>query len=367
MRTCKGLKLLFGILLASPLWAQSPVSYQAEAEYGFLFLHSQEVAPIGQSYPSAIGISAQRWLLDDRNWENCHCYPRYGFSLGWHYYDNPEVVGWGIPAYGFLEPWYRIHQDWYFNLRTGIGLIYLSKPYDPVENPLNLSYSLPLSAYLSMGLGIGYSFSTQWRASLQARYNHTSNGGIREPNKGLNYPTLALGLDYSLEPIRLKTKVKHDFAPAQRRKVLSVHGFLAAKAGGKVGTGANEQEVTYLVSGMALRYSYQVGRSSAIMLESEWIRNLAYRKQISRQGGDQSFHQWGLELGHEFLLGKFTFSQAAGFYLFKEFGAESNWYQRYNLLYRPMEGLAIGPGLKAHANVAEFLDFRIVWELPIWA
>lgn len=248
-----------------------------------------------------------------------------------------------------------------------MGLIYLSNPYDPVDNPLNLSYSLPVSAYLSMGLGLGYSFSPQWRASLQGRYNHTSNGGIREPNKGLNYPTLALGLDYSLQPIKLESKIKKPFNPNHRRKTVSLHGFLAAKAGGKVGTGANEQEVTYLVSGMALRYSYQVGRSSAIMLESEWIRNLAYRKQINRQGGDQSFHQWGVEIGHEFLLGKFTFSQAAGFYLFKEFGARANWYQRYNLLYRPWANIALGPGLKAHANVAEFLDFRIVWELPIWA
>lgn len=366
MLNCKRLNKFILLFFFSPLvWGQSPVSYQAEAEYGFLFLHSQDVAPIGQSYPSAFGISLQKWLLAEQNWENCHCYPRYGLSLAWHYYDNPEIVGWGVPVYGFLEPWYRISGDWYFNLRAGMGLIYLSNPYDPVDNPLNLSYSLPVSAYLSMGLGLGYSFSPQWRASLQGRYNHTSNGGIREPNKGLNYPTLALGLDYSLQPIKLESKIKKPFNPNHRRKNVSLHGFLAAKAGGKVGTGANEQEVTYLVSGMALRYSYQVGRSSAIMLESEWIRNLAYRKQINRQGGDQSFHQWGVEIGHEFLLGKFTFSQAAGFYLFKEFGARANWYQRYNLLYRPWANIALGPGLKAHANVAEFLDFRIVWELPI--
>lgn len=361
-------KLKLGLVLALAFHlatAQNPISYQAEAEYGFLFLHSQDVAPIGQSYPIALGFSRQAWLLNQSNWDNCHCYPRFGFSLAAHYYDNPQVLGWGIPLYGFLEPWYKLQERWFFNLRAGAGLIFLSKPYDAQDNPLNLSYSLPLSAYLSVGLGLGYAPSAHWRWTLQMRYNHTSNGGVREPNKGLNYPTLVLGVDRSLNPIRFQSGLKKAFDPQQRRKVISLQGFLAAKAGAKVGSGANEQDVTYLVSGLALRYSYQVSRSSALLVETEWIRNLAYRRQIERQGGNQSFHQWGLEFGHEFLLGKFSFSQAAGFYLFKEYGASASWYQRYTLLYRPWPNIAMGPGLKAHANVAEFLDFRISWDLPI--
>lgn len=345
--------------------AQNPVSYQAEAEYGFLFLHSQDVAPIGQSYPAAIALNVQRWLLADSYWESCNCYPKLGLSLGAHYYDNPEVLGWGLPLYGYLEPWYRLGGDWYFNLRASIGLIYLSRPYDSISNPLNFSYSLPVSAYLSMGLGVAYRLNDYWRLSLQARYNHTSNGGIREPNKGLNYPTLALGVDWSLDPIRLQSKLKKPFDPEQRRKQWSATGFLGAKAGGTVGEGANEQDVTYLVSGLSMHYSYQVARTSALSGGFEYISNLAYRRQIERLGGSESHRQLALTFGHEFLLGNFIFSQAAGIYLFKEYGAEAGWYQRYTLLYRPWKGIALGPGLKAHANVAEFLDFRVTWDLPI--
>lgn len=366
MPNYRKLSLVLWLVLACKLAsAQNPISYQAEAEYGFLFLHSEDIAPIGQSYPIALGFSRQAWLLNEDHWDNCHCYPRFGFSLAAHYYDNPEVLGWGIPLYGFLEPWYKLGEKWFFNLRAGAGLIYLSKPYDELDNPLNLSYSLPLSAYLSVGLGMAYAPSEYWRWSMQMRYNHTSNGGIREPNKGLNYPTLVLGLDRSLKPIHFQSGGKKAFDARQRRKLVSLQGFLAAKAGGKVGSGVNEQDVTYLVSGLALRYSHQVARSSALILETEWIRNLAYRKQIERQGGAQSFHQIGLEFGHEFLLGKFSFSQAAGVYLFKEYGSAAGWYQRYTLLYRPWPNVSLGPGLKAHANVAEFLDFRISWDLSI--
>jgi hypothetical protein len=34
---------------------------------------------------------------------------------------------------------------------------------------------------------------------MSAQYNHISNGGIKEPNKGLNYPTVAGGFHYYLE------------------------------------------------------------------------------------------------------------------------------------------------------------------------
>ena len=84
--------LCFALSVSLHLRAQNPVSYQAEAEYGFLFLHSQDVAPIGQSYPSAFGLSVQRWLLAEKHWENCFCYPRLGLSLAIHDFDNPEVA-----------------------------------------------------------------------------------------------------------------------------------------------------------------------------------------------------------------------------------------------------------------------------------
>lgn len=61
-------------------------SYTLEAEQGFLFLHSQDVAPIGQSYPRALSLSYSRWLLDshlaDRAWPvdamATHIYPLVG-------------------------------------------------------------------------------------------------------------------------------------------------------------------------------------------------------------------------------------------------------------------------------------------------
>lgn len=347
------------------LSAQSPISYQLEIEKGFIIIHSQDIAPIGQSYPFALGFSAQKWLLADKHWKNCHCYPRLGWSLAVHDFDNPDVLGWGFPLYGFLEPWYKINDGFFLNIRAAVGLVYLSKPYDEQSNPLNVSYSMPVQAYLSLGGGLAYSLDDQWRVGLQARYDHTSNGGLREPNKGINYPTLNLSIDYSPDPIQLKAKSKEAYNPAQKQRRLRLGGFLAGKASGFVGEGVNEQQLTYLVSGLSALYTQQFSRSSAFIVGGEWINNLAYRKEMERAGLTNDHNQIGLLFGHEFLLGKFSFSQAMGLYLYKDYGASADVYQRYSLLYRPIPGLAIGPGLKAHANVAEFVDFSLVWDFHL--
>lgn len=347
------------------LFGQSPVSYQLEVEKGFVLLHSQDIAPIGEAYPTAVGLSVQKWLLAEKHWNSCHCYPRLGLSIAAHDFDNREVIGWGFPVYGFIEPWYKMSDRLYLSIRASAGLIYLTKPYDEIENPLNLSYSLPVQAFLVLGGGLAYELNNHWRIGMQARFDHTSNGGLREPNKGINYPTLSFSADYSLKPINLQALKKKQYNPLQKKRALRINGFLAGKAGAKVGEGAFEQEVTYLVSGLSLYYSHQFLRTSAFLVGTEWINNLAFKRQIERQGLNQDHNQLGFILGHEFLLGKFTFSQAAGFYLYKDYGAEANWYQRYSLLYRPIPGLAIGPGLKAHANVAEFVDFSLVWDIQL--
>jgi len=66
-------------------------------------------------------------------------------------------------------------------------------------------------------------------------------------------------------------------------------------------------------------------------------------------------------MGHEFILVKFRFGQQAGFYLYKDFGAKADWFQRYYLLYYPWPNFGMGPALKTHAQVAEFLDFRFTY------
>ncbi len=348
--------LLF--LISTSVFAQNRWSVSTQAEYGFLFLHSQDVAPIGQSYPYGAGIEAAYWLLKEGHWNNCHCYPNIGFSLNYHHYDNPEVLGFGLPVYGYIEPWYRVYKSVFFTLRGGAGYGWFSQPYDAQSNPLNLSYSMPFTPFVVVGTGLGLRLNEHWRAGLQLRYSHASNGGQREPNKGLNYPTVALSVNYSPTEVPLAQKPKKPLSEMDKQRSISLSPFVAGKA-------IDASGVTYTVPGLEVKYSQQLGRVSALAGGFEWISNLAYREEIRQLQSEEDHNQLAVLIGHEFLLGNFTFTQLAGVYLYKDYDVKPDWYQRYGLVWYPFGNFFLGTQIKVHGHIAEFLDARMGYRLTL--
>ncbi len=350
--------ILSSLVCSSILVAQNRHSIEIGGDYGELILHSKDIRPIGPSSPYGIGIQYSYWLLKDKSWKYCHCYPRVGVSLNYHNYDNPMVLGYGFPLYGFLEPWYKLSPRLYFTLRGAAGYGWLSKPYDEITNPMNQSYSLHFTPYIMVGTGLGFKLNEHWRTSVQLRYNHSSNGGQREPNKGLNYPTAHLSLSYSWKDISFAAKEKVPRSELTLKKYLQISGFIAGKS-------IDASHTSYAVPGIELSYTQQFARTSAWTAGLEWINNLAYRKRIEREGLNVDHNEVSALAGHRFLLGNFTFSQMIGVYIYDPYDTTPDWYQRYSLTWFPWEQIGIGTSLKAHGHVAEFLDVRITYRFGL--
>ncbi len=332
--------------------AQNHSSVELNADYGEMILHSQDIRPIGPSSPFGLGLDYSYWLMKETHWQNCHCYPRAGFSLNYHNFDKPDILGYGIIGYGFLEPWYRLAPRLFFTLRGGGGYAWLSKPFNEETNPLNLSYSLHFTPYVMVGAGLALKLNSQWRLTTQLRYNHASNGGQQEPNKGLNYPTANLSLSYSWQALGLAPRPKVPLSELIMDRHLRLTPFIAGKS-------IDKTRVTFAVPGLEITYTHQLGRTSALSGGLEWISNLAYREKISQQGLDLDHNQLALLLGHRFLLGNFSFGQLIGVYLYRPYDIKPDWYQRYSLMWYPFKNFGLGTALKAHGHVAEFLDFRL--------
>jgi hypothetical protein len=43
--------------------------------------------------------------------------------------------------------------------------------------------------FLEVGLGLWIRVNDKWSINPSVNYQHISNGGMRQPNKGLNWPT----------------------------------------------------------------------------------------------------------------------------------------------------------------------------------
>ncbi len=323
-------------------------------DYGFLIKHTPSLEKIPTAYPSGISVSWSKLLLTKNAWEFCNCFPRVGVDLGYWNWDNNDVLGHGILSMGFVEPYFRTQKKTNMFFRMGLGGAYLTEPYDEVTNPLNESYSTDLSFALMVGLGLNFRLDEYWNLQFLAKYNHTSNGGINTPNKGLNFPTLSLGVHKSLEPVifpNLKKIGKRE-APKDKDRFSIAHfsGWSNARVGDKD---------KFYVFGFMGKYSRWVGNRSALTGGTELIFDYSRREQILSDDQNNNFVQAAATIGHEFWLGKVTFSQDLGIYYFNEYRINDDIYQRYTLAYNFNKHIFAGFSLKAHGHVADFIDLRI--------
>lgn len=330
----------------------SAVYFEVRLHHGFVIVHSRDIRAVEDSYPWGFEADFGKYISSESVWDQCQCKLRRGWSLGFWDFDNRQVLGTGMTGQYFIAPEFRVSRSLRFSVRGAMGLSFQNRPHDPVTNPDNLSYSTRIAFPLTVGIAVRKKLSPHWQLHLSGRYNHISNGSIRQPNKGINWPTLAAGVSYSPAPIAdvpRKKKPWRSLRPPQRRTDITGFGSFD-KTRERILTG---------IGGAEIKYSAQVARVSALTLGTEWAVHGSYPLRDGGERGLRGQATGGIAAGHEFLLGRFIFSQQFGVYLFKPPNEPRNVYQRYALVYRIAEQWGAGIGFKAHGHVADYIDLRL--------
>lgn len=327
------------------------------AQYGFIFAHSPEVENTKGARPAGLELNLSWQKNDSAVWNLCNCFPRRGIMLAYYDYDN-AILGKNYTAAYFLEPVYRLWKNTFFSFKGVAGFSYLTNPFDSIHNPANRSYSTHVSGYLLVGIGLWFRLHDRWWLNASVNYQHESNAGLRQPNKGINWPTAGIAVTYLRHPqpyytgVRKKEKYWKDiplrwdagiFGIAKR--TLNEHGDSRRR----------------LLLGFSLQGSKQVGRINALTAGTEIFTDGALRLQLQLDSVSASATRAGLLAGHEFLLGRFIFSQQLGVYVFNPTSRFDPIYHRWGIQYLSNNNWGIGARLLAHRHIADFIDLRVIY------
>ncbi len=325
--------------------------------YGFIVKHSGKLEGLTKTFPWGMEVDINWQLMSEKSWQYCFCYPRTGVSFFYINFANPEILGSSFAIYPFVEPAINGDRKLHATIRFGMGPTYLNNVFDSVENPQNKFYSTSVSFIVHANLGLNYVIDEKINLRIAGGFSHISNGGIKNPNLGINFPTASIGMEYNFNPLPFVVRSKDKSV-----KLISYnHRFdITVLSTGKTAVKGHER---YPVYGVTMGYSHVVGRQNALSLAAEFTVDLAERKEIMKdsviKNNEYVDHKYiALMAGHELILGKFIFYQQLGIYLYCPYPRRDLVFQRYGLNFYLFKNVFVGVNIKAHRQVADFLDFR---------
>jgi hypothetical protein len=356
----KKIFLLFFLLPASlAASAQNGVKgVNLSAHYGANISHSTSMESIKSTYPYGVEFNYFKHYTDEDSWDLCNCFPKSGLSLSFFDYGNKEVVGYGANVSGFIEPYVRLNRKMMFSLKATLGLAFLSNPYDSVRNPENKAYSTPVSGFVAMGLITHYYLNTRSEIFFNLQYNHVSNGGVKDPNIGLNFPSFNMGYGYYFRSLSFDHFRKKQFSGMLAEQRFEVSAFVSSR------TVKNGEKKRFPIYGVDVLYSKQVGKFISLTASSEFYRDEVLQEKLRRiEGFSADQYRAGAMTGIEFLMGRFILNHRLGVYVYDPTHYDNLFFHRHGLSYRFNKKITFGINMKAHRNVANFLDFRMTYKL----
>ena len=328
---------------------------------GNIYKHTQEVSHLATGHPDGFLISLNKKSTGRKEWQQSYGYPDYGISFQAIDFKN-KYLGRNY-AVGLHYNFYFFNRNLLFRISQGIGIT--TNPYDKETNNKNNAFGTKIldNNYILLqyqkqnilgpiGLQTGFMLT------------HFSNARFKAPNSGINSYAFTVGLNYNFN--KNQTIIK-DSLPDTKSYAEKIKYNLAFR------TGISEAPVV----GIGQRQFYHVGlyadkrfnRKSALQLGTDifFSRYLKDYIQFSSVAfpdkkpvdPNTDYKRVGLFVGHELFINKLSIETQFGYYVYKPFKYEIDYYQRLALKYYLHKNIFTGFGLKTHNGRAEAAELTL--------
>jgi hypothetical protein len=352
--------LFFFLIISLPARSQEDKnefrSVAFMGHYGFIIPHSRHIRHLSDTWPFGIELSVGNLRTTAESWKVFNSYWNRGIILGYFNFRNPDITGGAYMLTGYVEPYIIRGEKLNFTIRGGAGLSYHTRIYDSIDNSENKFFATRINFPVYVAARLNYELRPGVFLNIAANYNHISNGGIRQPNLGMNFPTISAGLQYytSGSPELLQ---RYDSDEHIETGISLFAQFLTGYR--VVDESPPYPEKGTLAYGFHLRAAKQLTKFYSLNAGGEIIFDGAIKERIRREGQSTDYKRMAVTAGQEFLFGRAAFTQYFGFYIYSPYKAFRNIYQKYELSFRMTPEISAGAFLKAHLYVAELMGFQI--------
>ena len=333
------------------------LNLSVEPRYGFVAPHHDYMAYFLEKNITSIQVNVGLSTLGTKDWHISYNYPQIGIGYYNSGLGNNRIYGKMNALYLFVDRRFLpIQNRLNIGNRVAFGLSHISKQYDMYSNPYNMVIATPINVFIQYDLITYYRISSKLNIRFNLGFTHTSNGSVKEPNKGFNILTAGVGCQYSFSDERFMANTQ--FAKEQS---LMKHQFNVGLISGFKSISRFDNKL-YSILGLSGEYLYQ--QSSTVLVGAEitgyWDTSINNEFKLEGDSTYKKIDNLCIAINpiYALMMGRVVFTFQPGVYLkssFKPYGLLTN---KVGLRYQLMQNLYASMSIKAHWFAkADFVEF----------
>lgn len=335
---------------------------ESKVHYGFVITHHKNMAHLTAGHFPAFELNIGKQTHGEKVWQDLYKYPVMGVCFWYANLANPKMLGSAYSVYPYLNFHLAQSNSIALNYRFGIGLGYLTKKFDRLDNYKNIAIGSHLNVAINMLYELKLKVRNDFFVSGTVGITHFSNGAFKAPNLGINISTVSIGAAYIFKDNSIAIHPNHISLEKDKRK-LEIQTFLSG--------GMKEIYPAYGDKYGAFSWStcflkpLSLKRKICAGLDFFWV--FSNIRSLKRKGIEVE-HAWevirpGIFIGHELEFGKLSFGTQLGYYLYAKDKSDGNIYCRFPLRYQVSNKVFINLALKTHFAKADFIEWGIGYKI----
>lgn len=345
---------------------QSKYQLELALYHGWNLKHTKRIIPPMNETTQALEISYSRNMFGNRYFERKFNYPQIGASLLAVRFGNNEYFGEAVGVFPHMTFWIKRSKVLDFYFRMGVGLAYLTRPYDLKTNPFNNVIGSNINNITQFRWGVNWKLTDLSNINTTFNYTHYSNGHSQNPNLGINYTGFSVGYRYNIG-VGKQPYNRDSVPPLEKKNYFIMSIGLGILERGKVAYGPAFNAYNFYV-----QYNRATGHTNQLIGGFNLTYNdMAYKEALFKENNESSIQDrtvnslnMSVYVGDELIFHNIGAFLHVGFYLFQPYSSNNFMYQKLGLnYYFPEMGkiksrIYTGVNIKSHLSIAESFEMR---------
>jgi hypothetical protein len=368
--------LLVGLLLSSLTVAaqfehklfSSNMIVEGKLHYGFIYAQHLEMELFNAHFPS-FEFTIQQITYGKHKWERDYNYPLIGVTFLYSGLGNNPSLGQSYALMPFINfPLFK-KKDLMFGFRLALGLGYLTKPFDRINNYKNLAIGSHFNAAVNLLIEARYRINYFLTVTSGISLQHFSNGSLKLPNYGLNVPLLNVGV--ALRPFKANQNIDDRFyAPTDPYEAI-IYKTLEFNIGGLVGY-KNMQAVfgqNFIVFHLFENTFFRISKKSKVGFGLDFSYDPSQLKILEQNGtpvnNNLSIIRPGINGAYQLVMSKVGFIFNMGCYLGGKEKSNGPLYEKFAFQYNFSKDFFATIMLKVHWGRADYIGWGLGYKFDV--